>query len=104
MPGKNKRRRKLYERIAAICEVEQDYVSSVPVLTFHGRHEIEVDGCSGILEYGPERIVLALRGDRFTVVGDCLTLADFRSGVLYVRGNVKGAAFGYAVLSEENEC
>ncbi len=104
LPGKNMRRRKLYERFAQLCEVEQDVVSSLPVFIIRGEHEVEVDGCHGILEYEPQRIVLAIKNGKFTVIGRCLTLSDFRSGILYIRGDIRAAAFGNVSIEEDGMC
>ena len=104
MRSKYDRRKKLYEKIAGYCEVRQEVVSAVPVLTFCGNREIEIDGCSGILEYSPTRITLALGGDKFTVIGNCLTLSDFRYKVLFVRGEIRAAVFGEVPRQEVEEC
>ncbi len=104
MPKKYKRRGKLYERIAHLCEVEEDIVAALPVFVIRGEHEIEVEGCRGILEYEPERIVLSIKNGRFTALGNCLTLSDFRSGVLYIRGEIKAAFFGDMASWEGERC
>jgi len=104
LPRKNYRKKKLYERFAQLCEVDSDIVASLPVFIIRGEHEVEVDGCQGILEYEPERIVLAIKNGKFTVVGRCLTLSDFRSGVLYIRGDIRAAAFGNVRIEEDRIC
>lgn len=96
MPKKTKRKRKLYEVIAEFCEIPQDAVCNLPIVTICGHHEIEIYGCSGIAVYDDCRIILKLRGDYLTVTGDHLVLSDFREKILYVRGNITGAAFGGA--------
>lgn len=91
-----KRKRKLYEKIAALCEIPQESVADIPIFVIRGRHEVEVEGCTGILEYDSEKIVLAVdksgRG-KFTVTGDMLTLNDFSNRLLFVRGNIASVSF-----------
>ena len=104
LPKKNARRKKLYERIANLCEVEADIVATLPVFVIRGEHEIEVEGCSGILEYDPQKIVLSTKNGRFTALGKYLTLSDFRSGVLYIRGDIKATFFGDIAAWEGETC
>ena len=49
LPKKNARRKKLYERIANLCEVEADVVATLPVFIIRGEHEIEVEGAAEFL-------------------------------------------------------
>ena len=65
----------------------------MPLFILRGKHEIEVEGCTGILEYEGEKITLAVGRDRFTVRGSRLCLEDFSEGVLYVRGDIASASF-----------
>ena len=89
-----RKRRRLYENLADFLEIPADQVARIPVFTIRGKREIEVEGCTGILEYEPERIVLAVGKDRFTVDGDALVLEDFLEGTLYIRGEITSAKFG----------
>lgn len=88
------RKRKLYEIIAAMCEVPEDVVGSIPVFVLRGQHEMEVTGCSGVREYSEKTIILALGKELFTITGDALELTDFRDNVLYIRGNIAQMRFG----------
>ncbi len=95
MHEKNERPKKLYEILADFFEVPQNIVWDIPVFTIRGKHEIEIIGCTGILTYDSQRIVLSIgRGrESFCVTGDSLILSDFREKVLYVRGNIRTASF-----------
>lgn len=95
------RKKKLYERLAAMCEVPCDVVSDIPVFVIRGRHEVEASGCSGVREYCDSRVVLAAGGDIFTVTGDHLVMTDFSDSVLFIRGNIDSAFFG---CREEESC
>ncbi len=91
---KHERPKKLYEILAAFCEIPQDVLADLPVFTIRGRHEIEISGCTGILTYDSRCIVLAVGKETFCVRGDALLLSDFREKILYVRGNIDSASFG----------
>ncbi len=93
MPNKKCRQIKLYERIAKLCEVPQNVVANIPIFVIRGKHEMEVTGCGGILEYDDNSIVLTVGRDKFTVKGKNLVLSDFRESVLYIRGDIVSASF-----------
>lgn len=95
------RKRRFYEILAAICEVPEEAVGRIPVFVLRGRHEAEIMGCSGIREYGDERIVLALEKEFVTITGDALELTDFRDRALYIRGNIAALTFG---ATEDGSC
>lgn len=102
MQRKNHRHKQLYEIIADTVEVPSDAISSIPVFTVRGYHEVEADGCDGILEYSDERVVLAVGKRRVTITGDLLTLSDFRGSILTVRGNIDAVYLTEdAICSEE---
>ena len=102
MRDKINRRRKLYEVISQVTEIPADAVSSVPTLVIRGLHEMEIDGCVGILEYTDTKVVLSCtfgplgKNRRITVDGTMLTLSDFSDNVLFIRGNI-----GSVNLTEE---
>ena len=90
----SRRKRKFYEILAEVCEVPADAVSKSPVFVLRGKHELEISGCTGIKEYTGERIVLKMKNDTFTVIGDNLELTDFLENVLYIRGNIISMGYG----------
>ena len=104
MQRKNERQKKLYEILAAFCEFPQDVITDLPVFTIRGTHEIEISGCTGILTYDSERILLSVGkgNERFYVRGDALMLSDFRDRILYVRGNIRSASFGTETEEERD--
>jgi len=98
---KKRRRRKIYEIIAAMCEISSDVVGKIPVFVLRGKHEMEVTGCVGVREYTEEKIILSIGKELFTVSGDSLELTDFREDVLYIRGNIAAMYFG---TEDESSC
>ena len=99
MQRNDNRRRRLYEAVADAVELPADAVSGIPVFTVRGYHEVEADGCDGILEYDERHVILSVRGRRVSVVGEMLTLSDFRDTMLTVRGNIRAV-----YLTEDGIC
>ena len=93
MHKKNERPKKLYEILAAFCEMPQDIFAGLPVYTIRGRHEIEISGCTGILTYDSRCIVLSVGRESLYISGDALMLSDFCDNILYVRGNIRSVSF-----------
>lgn len=101
---KHKRRhKKLYEKLSEVYEVPAEAVSSVPIFKLCGHHEIEITGCDGILEYSGTSVILTVGKDKFYIRGDNLVLSDFKENVLFVRGNIKSAAFDNSYAKSEAE-
>lgn len=102
MQDRTNRRRRLYEIIAESTEMPADAVARIPTFVIRGLHEVEADGCGGILEYCDTRVVLSCslgalgKKHRMTVQGTMLTLSDFSDGRLHIRGNI-----GSVILTEE---
>ena len=79
--------------LAAFCEIPEEVIGHTPVLVIRGQHELEVCGCTGIREYGKERIVLAFGKEQLAVSGEMLELTDFRENTLYVRGKIHSVTY-----------
>ncbi len=96
MPEKQERRRpkSLAEAVASLFEIPVDDVLPMPVCTVRGRREVEAAGCAGILEYGPDRVVLASDAGRVTVSGRMLAIDGFTEGNVLVRGEIDAVSFG----------
>lgn len=83
----------MHEKLSRLFEVPQESISSVPIFEIKGKNEVSVSGCTGILEYNEDRIVLALSDGALEVLGRSLLLCDFRDNELSVRGDIKSASF-----------
>ena len=82
------------KKLSEMMALPPDVLSEMPVTIIRGREALEVEGCTGILEYEPCLVVLALREDRLTVTGRNLMLADFCERTLTVRGCIASVVFG----------
>ena len=96
MPEKKRRGpgRPLWQTAAEAMGAEGDMLGRIPVVVVRGMREAEIFGCAGILEYGWERVTLAMEGSLLTVTGEGLTLEDFQDGTLFVRGVIHAVIFG----------
>lgn len=96
---KKNRRKKLYELVSDAVELPPDAIAPIPVFVIRGEHEVEIEGCDGILEYDENRVALSVKGRRSVINGSKLVLSDFRGSILTVRGNI------YAVdLTGDTSC
>ena len=94
MPRKNSIRRKIGEAAAEIFEVPAETVCRIPVFVLRGRHELEIIGCTGILEYTQEKIILSAGEEKLSVIGKQLEIGDLYETVLYIRGCVDALRYG----------
>ena len=87
---------KFVKKLSELMALPVDVMTGIPVFTLRGHEELEADGCTGILEYSSERVVLAMKQEKMTVTGEGLLLTDFRNMTLLVQGNIRSVAFGEA--------
>lgn len=85
--------RPLWQTAERLTGAEGEMLARIPVFVIRGMREVETSGCAGILEYGPERVVLALERGVCAVRGRGLTLEDFEEGTLFIRGEIDGINF-----------
>ena len=86
----------IVKKLSDLMSLPLEVMTGIPVFTLRGREELEADGCTGILEYTPTRVVLAVKRDKVTIAGEELTLTDFRNTVLTVRGRILSVTYGEA--------
>ncbi len=86
--------RPLWQTAAEAVGAEGDLLARIPVIVVRAMREAEITGCVGILDYGPERVVLQMEREVWVLTGDGLTLEDFRDGTLTVCGVIHGVRLG----------
>ena len=86
--------RPLWLTAAEAVGAEGDLLARIPVIVVRAMREAEITGCAGILDYGPERVMLQMERDVWSLTGAGLTLEDFRDGTLAVRGLIRGIRLG----------
>ena len=85
--------RTAWQRAEGAFGADGEFFARIPVFVMRGNREMEVFGCEGILEYGAEKVSLALCRGSCTVCGGGLTLEDFSDGTLVVRGVIGCVSF-----------
>lgn len=85
-----KQRRGLLEMLA----LPSDALAGEVLVEMRGRQTMLVQGCRRILEYSPERIVIAARGFSVSVVGQRLICSAYYGGTVAVEGLISGVYYG----------
>ena len=89
-----KQRRGLLEMLAVKAELPSDALAGEVLVEMRGRQTMLVQGCRRILEYSPERIVIAARGFSVSVVGQRLICSAYYGGTVAVEGLISGVYYG----------
>ena len=79
---------RLIKAFAEEAEFPSDSVGAIPDIEIRGGYECTVSGCRRILDFSDERVGFDAGSVIVSVCGKGLTLADFASGCMVVRGNV----------------
>ena len=101
--GKNKKRSDVTEdmpvqlqkedKFSEILSLPQGTFRNFPIIEIRGNREITVDGCTGLLSYGEDNILLETRYCRIKITGRSLTLNNLTRNVLAVRGHIQNVEF-----------
>ena len=84
----NKNRKiSLFERIKSIADLPGEAGSGFS-LQLRGEREMYVCGCRRILEYTPQKIVLALKGFSLVICGECLVCASYFERAVGIEGEI----------------
>lgn len=70
-------------------EWTEDVTGRCPRLTAVGSHSLLVENHTGILAFGPNRVLLGSRSGAMCVLGEGLALSCVRSGALIIRGDIR---------------
>jgi len=73
----------------------------IPVFCIRGRNEVELSGCTGVLEYEETRVVIKTTDGVCTMHGKGLILSDFHNDLLRVRGRIDSVDL---VSEEDKSC
>lgn len=91
--GKNKHtektdREKISEKISRRFDVPIDGISDVGLIELKGDGEILITGCSSILEYNPETIVIRTGKKTVKITGSRMTMMTFTNNSTSVGGKI----------------
>lgn len=94
MKEKNKSdKRGFLEMLAVGAELSPDALAGEVRIELRGKNQLFVGGCRRIITYSPTLIVLAVKGDELSVVGDRLICTSYHSGTVSIEGAISSVSF-----------
>ena len=81
------------DRLAEALSFPQGTFKNFPTIQIRGNREITIDGCTGLLSYEHENILLETKYCRINITGRTLTLNNLTKNVLAIRGFIKNVEF-----------
>ena len=81
------------DKLAEVLSFPQGTFRNFPTIQIKGNREITIDGCTGLLSYEEENILLETRYCRINIIGRTLTLSNLTKNILAIRGFIKNVEF-----------
>ena len=81
------------DKLAEILSFPQGTFKNFPTIQIRGNREITIDGCTGLLSYQEENMLLETKYCRISIIGRTLTLNNLTENVLAIRGFIKNVEF-----------
>ena len=81
------------DRLAEILSFPQGTFKNFPSIQIRGNREIIIDGCTGLISYENEKILLETKYCRINITGRTLTLNNLTKNVLAIKGFIKNVEF-----------
>ena len=81
------------KQLAEFLDLPRDVVLDLPRVSIIGGLQVLVQNHRGLVEYLPERVVVAVKGGRLTVRGEDLVIAGVDAEELMVTGRVAAVEF-----------
>ena len=81
------------DRFSKILALPEGTFKNFPTIEIRGNREITIDGCTGLLSYAAENILLETRYCRIKIFGRSLTLNNLSRNILAVRGFIQNVEF-----------
>ena len=89
-------KRGFLERLAVAAQISSDSLSGEARLELRGKNQLFVTGCRRIVTYSPTLIVLAVKGDALSVMGERLVCTSYYYGAVSIEGAISSLSFGGA--------
>ena len=86
-------RRPLREWLAVKLDIPADVTGEGLRLDMRGRHTLTVHGCTGILDFNPCEVRLAVKDATLTVTGCRLICTAYLAGAVGIEGYICGISF-----------
>jgi len=81
------------DRLAEILSLPQGTFKNFPSIQIRGNREIIIDGCTGLLSYAQDNILLETKYCRIRIYGRALNLNNLTKNILAIRGFIKNVEF-----------
>ena len=81
------------DKLAEILSLPQGTFKNFPSIQIRGNREIMIDGCTGLLSYEKENILLETKYCRISITGRALNLNNLTKNILAIRGFIKNVEF-----------
>ena len=78
---------------ADILGLPQGTFKNFPSIQIRGNREIIIDGCTGLLSYAEDNILIETKYCRINITGRELSLKNLTQNILAVRGFIKSVEF-----------
>ena len=81
------------DKAADILGLPQGTFRNFPSIQIRGNREIIIDGCTGLLSYAEDNILIETKYCRIKIAGRGLSLKNLTENILAVRGFIKAVEF-----------
>jgi len=81
------------DKLAEVFSLPQGTFKNFPTIQIRGNREITIDGCTGLLSYKEENILLETKYCRINIVGRTLSLSNLTKNILSIKGFIKNVEF-----------
>lgn len=89
------------EKLSRTFDVPLEGVENVGIVEIKGTGEVIVNGCSGILQYDPETILLRSGRKIIKIVGRRMTMMTFTNSCASVEGRIEAVYPDVSLTSSE---
>ena len=81
-------RRKFLQRLADSADIPEDVIAVQPLLEVCGFQRLLIEQQRGVIEYGPDKITVQVKGGTYSIRGNKLSLCRMCFRQLLIRGNI----------------
>jgi len=81
------------DKLAEILSFPPGTFRNFPTIQVRGNREITIEGCTGLLSYENENIMLETKYCRINIIGRALILSNLSRNILVIRGFIKTVEF-----------
>jgi sporulation protein YqfC len=81
------------DKISQVLALPEGTFRNFPLIEIRGNREITVEGCTGLLSYAKENILLETRYCRIKITGRTLSLNNLTRNILAIRGFIQNVEF-----------